>query len=239
MPSRVTAGTLRHVVAAVRRWHIASGLPDPANEGFLDELRRAQKGCRVPELVPCLTHDLASLIDSIPRTPAGIRDVLLVLLSYVARVSSTGMSKLDRGDVHIDARGMRLYIWYGRRRYVITITRYHDTRYCVVSAMERYLRLLEDEEPVLIRVCRRGRITRRRLTARRGVTAIRFRFRRAGLHLPGVTSLRAGMMVAATNRGAEDYAIMRQQGYHRTTVVRDLQARLQLKQVDVVEKLGM
>jgi len=239
MPARVTAGTLRHVVAAVRRWHLEAGVDDPADEALLDELRRAQRRCRVPDISPCLTHDLATVINGIPDSPRGARDKLLVLLSYSGRVSSPAMAKLDRGDVRIDPRGMVLDVWYGRRKRPVTFGRYHDTRYCVVSAMERYLRRLDDEEPALIRACWHGRITTRRLGLRRGEGAISFRCRNAGITRRPMTSLRAGMMVAATNRGAEEYAIMRQQGYSRASAVRQLQARLQLKQIDVVARLGM
>jgi hypothetical protein len=239
MPARVTAGTLRHVVAAVRRWHLEAGLGDPADEALLDELRRAQRRGYVPEIVPCLTQDLATIINGIPDSPRGARDKLLVLLSYSGRVSSPAMAKLDRGDVHIDPRGMVLDVWYGRRKRPVTFDRYHDTRYCVVSAMEHYLRRLDDEEPALIRVCRRGRITTRRLGLRRGEGAISFRCRNAGVKRFPLTSLRAGMMVSATNRGADEYAIMRQHGYHRASTVRQMQARLNLKQVDVVDRLGL
>lgn len=239
MPSRVAAVTLRHVVAAVRRWHLEAGLTDPADETLLEELRRAQRRCRVPEITPCLTHDLATIIDGIPNTPRGARDALLVLLSYSGRVSSPAMAKLDRSDVHIDPRGMVLDVWYGRRKRPVTFDRYHDKRYCVVSAMERYLRCLYDEEPALIRACWHGRITVRRLGLRRGEGVISFRCRNAGVKRFPLTSLRAGMMVSATNRGADEYAIMRQHGYHRISAVRQLQERLGVKQIDVVDRLGL
>ena len=240
MPARVTAGTLRHVVGSVRRWHLESGLGDPADEAFFEELRRAQRRCRVPELIPCLTHDLALVVDRMPNTPAGMRDKLLLLLIYAVRISAPAAAKLNRSDVRIEPRGMVLNVRYGRRTKEMTLRRHHDARYCPVSAMEHYLELFrDDDEAALIRVCHIGRLTQKRLSLRRTATAMRFRFRAAGLALPAMISLRAGMLVVATNRGADEYAIMRQQGYSRETTVRNLQSRLRLNEVDAVDKLRL
>ncbi len=239
MPPHVTAATLRHVVASVRRWHIDAGLADPADENFAQDLYHAQKRCRVPELRPCRSHDLAKLVDSISETPGGLRDIVFILLTYTGRMSSSAFTLLSRSDVHIGPWGMRLTVFQRRRSTVLTFRRYQDARYCVVAAMERYVRIINDDHPALFRVCSPGHISRRRLSLRRAMNAIRYRVAQSGLPIKATTALRAGMIVTSTNRGADDYAIMRQHGYANTRTVRKLQARLGLNQIDVVDRLGM
>lgn len=240
--STVTEKTLKLRVAAIRRRHLDNGWEDPLANGLMRACYRVALR-RCPERSTPILHgrELAEFLDRIARDAIGIRDIAILLLVYCTRIGCRALSSLNRSDIHIAGDGMRIKTTYHGIRKTITIRRHADARYCAVAAMERYMRLLSDEELQLFRATNgHGSLMARRLGAIRVKYVLRERLLPPGTKTPvGLHSLHASAVIAAVNRGASDYRVMRQLGYHGASSVRRWKARCGFSANNLTEKLGL
>lgn len=241
---RYTSKVLDSIVAAIRRRHLDEGWEDPFASSLMQSCARIARGhCAEAAVRHLQVQEWAQILDGIKPTQAGIRDKAMLLLVWCARASCRALSILKRSDIQFTTDGMRVNLSFPYGRYErISIAQSADPRYDPITAMQYYLDLLDDDEEVLFR----GANPRGKTLSSRGMTrgcVLRILLRH--LSLPGFSgriglrSLHASAIVAADNRGANDYRLMRQMGYARVTRIQFWKERLGTSKRSVVDKLRL
>jgi integrase len=237
---RASRSTFTGIRCAIRRKHRDNGWEDPFDLPLVLAAARVAAGnCVQPEVKVLRSRDVAALLDAMPATQLGARDALIFLLKLCGGLTDIALSRLNRTDVSFYHEGMRIATRTRGGEFVVTIREHAaDTRYCPVAIMRRYIAMLPDDGPALLRIARRGLLRKGRLGSAAIAVAL------AHYRLPGSDAitgrqLRATAIVMCTHRGASDYAIMRQMGFKSVRSVRAWQQRYAPATRNLTEKLGL
>jgi site-specific recombinase XerD len=157
-----------------------------------------------------------------PRTAAGARDRLMLLLGFAGGLRASELVALDVRDIHVTDQQLGLLLpdartgsWYVARE--VTIPRGEHPETCSVRAVRAWYAISGIRGGALFRpIDRHGRVGATRLTARAVALVIKRAAQGAGLDPTGYAghSLRTGFVTAAVLGGARERVILAQTGLH-------------------------
>jgi integrase len=193
------AATVPRRVAAIRDWHLASGLTTPTDDERVRlALTRVQwHQRRTPtHTVPLDATELATILIAIPSSLVGVRDRALLLVGYAAALRPTELVSLDVSDLTVVDDGLAVSLMRGR----VVIPYGVDPDLCPVLAWQDWVAAAGlTAGPAFRSVDRDGRLGLTRLGEKAITRMVQHAAERAGLDESrySALSLRLGMLASA------------------------------------------
>ncbi len=214
--------TVRRRVAAVRARHVDRGHRTPTSAPSVRAaLARAEWHGREDrrDTVPLGTAELRAASRAAPDSLAGRRDRALLLVGYGAGLAPGELASLQATDVRHVAAGLRVDAPRGR-----VVVPFGSARaLCAVRAWEEWIAVSGVTRGAAFRsVDRHGELGAVALTERSVTRIVQRAVARAGFDGArySARSLRRGMVLAATERGAGERRIMAHTGHRSARLVR-------------------
>ena len=222
-------GTVGIILSAIAAEHAALGHPSPVTPGVRGLFRSARR--RVREKRRCkaaMAPDLLRrLVTSLPASAIGIRDHAMFVLTFASGWRRSEVTSLDVEDVTLTPRAVELRLGaskadqHGRGR-VVVLPRAKHAETCPVRVLRTWLQERGDDPGPLFCWVRNGQIDAN-LRIKGDVLAKRLR---AAIGEVGedprpyaAHSLRAGMVTASAENGADVLAIMQRTGHRSVATV--------------------
>ena len=193
------AATVPRRVAAIRDWHLASGLTTPTDDERVRlALTRVQwHQRRTPTHTVALdATELATILTAIPSSLVGVRDRALLLVGYAAALRPTELVSLDVSDLTVVDDGLAVSLMRGR----VVIPYGVDPDLCPVLAWRDWVAAAGlTAGPAFRSVDRDGRLGLTRLGEKAITRMVQRAAERAGLDESrySALSLRLGMLASA------------------------------------------
>jgi len=222
--------TVRVKLSGLAARHAGEGLPSPFgvrcrlflsnSQRIKREKPRRKKAVTVEHLRSVLAAPLVSALDS--------RNLAIFVLGFALGWRRSELSSLDLSDLLVDRRGVVVTLGRsktdqsGVRGRVVAIPRTPNPT-CPVAALEAWLNVRGAFRGPLFTQMRYGLVSRERLGDRAICTVIQQMLSRIGEDPReyGAHSLRAGMITAAAEAGATEFAIMQRSGHRSVATVID------------------
>ena len=239
----VKLSTLSSCLSAIRDKHLAAGLRNPVDievQGFMRNARRKLKQRVVGKnaLTPGCLRNIVRALDA-QKSGVAIRDKAMILTGFASgwrggEIVGLALNEIsfldDRLCLELGASKMDQEAKKGRRVY---IPEGHSPDTCPVAAMRAWLDLRgEWQGPLFCSVDRWGRVKRRAIQTDVLRLRIKKHLRSVGANagLFGSHSLRAGMITAAVENGADALSIAQRTGHSDlSTVLRYVRPALGLR----------
>jgi site-specific recombinase XerD len=199
--------------------HRFSDVADTLGRPLLDTLRR-QMHFSANKQVLDVTALRRMLRATRPRTAAGARDRLLLLLGFAGGLRASELVSLDVRNIHVTDQQLWLLLpdartgsWYPSR--AVTVPRGEHAETCSVRAIRAWYAISDIRSGPLFRpIDRHGRVGATRLSARAVALVVKRAAQGAGLDptLYAGHSLRAGFVTAAVEGGAPERVVLAQTG---------------------------
>jgi integrase len=215
--------TLARRLAAIGKAHRLKGFADPTKDEIIKSLMRGVRrveGTAQAEAKPLLREDLAEALEAMGDRPKDVRDAALLLLGFAGAFRRSELVGLNIGDIEPVRQGLVVHIrrsktdQEGRGRKIgIPFAR---GRHCPVKALERWLQLVDPDQPHLFPLIdRHGRVHPKRLSGEAVSLIVKDRLAKSGRDPIGFSghSLRAGFATSAAIAGASTYKIRQQTGH--------------------------
>jgi site-specific recombinase XerD len=241
------ASTIRRARIAIGLAHGRIGLERPDHDERIRALERgigrthgtAEQGAR-----PLLVDDLDRMVRVLGASIRDARDRALLLLGFAGALRSSELAALDVDDILMHDSGMRIRLVRSKedvagRGNHVDIPRAAQARLCAVTAVARWLQLLDHAHGPLFRLCRGTSIEQLRIAARVVSRVVQRTAARAGLE-PDYSShsLRSGLATSAYAHGVSDRAIqVHGRWKSRVSLDRYIHATLVLNRPSVVDGL--
>lgn len=241
----VKVSTLARHLATISKAHQVAGVVNPCQSvAVRDTLRglRREKGTARSEAPALVAPDLRATLDALPDTLAGVRDRALLLAGWCGGLRRSEVAGLTWGDLAHVAGGVVVTLTRSKTDQVgagrqVPLPRQSVATLCPVSALDA-LRdamaahgpdLVADTAPVFVAVSRWDTPTRRALSGAAVAGVVARRTGAAGLatRYRG-HSLRKGLVVAASEAGVADSAIMATTGHRSVSMLRQYQGQADL-----------
>jgi site-specific recombinase XerD len=219
--------TVQRRVAAIRAAHVDRGLRSPTDRPEVTAaIARAHWRRRddVTHTDPIGVAELRAMTAAAPASPTGARDRALLLVGYGAGLRPGELTALAIDDVRLVPSGMTVRAARGR----VVVPFGSDRDLCAVRAWKAWRRIAVANAggggsgPAFRAIDRHGRVGADELGEKAVTRIVRRAAARAGLDATRWSggSLRRGMVLAATERGVTDRAIMSQTGHRNRRLVR-------------------
>jgi site-specific recombinase XerD len=219
--------TVQRRIAAIRAAHLDRGLPSPTDAAEVSAaVTRAHWRRRddVTPTEPIDVDELRAMTAAAPPTVAGARDRALLLVGYGAGLRPGELTALAVDDVRLVQAGMSVRAVRGR----VVVPFGSDDDLCAVRSWKAWRRIVAAQPegrgriPAFRAVDRHGNVGSAALGEKAVTRIVRRAASRAGLDWTrwSGSSLRRGMVLAATERGVTDQAIMSQTGHRNRRLVR-------------------
>lgn len=218
---------LSAIVAAHRACGRALDLKHPAIAQVMSGIARSL-GSRPTRVAPVLAEDLAAMAQSLPDTPLGIRDRILLVVGFGAALRRSELVALDLADLTVTRAGLKVLVRASKADQIgageeVGISRSADPRLCPLATLDAWLAVRGGMPgPLLVRIGKAGRTSLDRLSDRGVARAVKAAAAAAGLDpaLYSGHSLRAGLATSASNAGADLMHIMNQTRHRSVDVAR-------------------
>lgn len=241
----VKVSTLARHLATISKAHQVAGVANPCQSvAVRDTLRglRREMGTARREAPALVAPDLRATLDALPDTLAGVRDRALLLAGWCGGLRRSEVAGLTWGDLAHVAGGVVVTLTRSKTDQVgagrqVPLPRQGVATWCPVAALDA-LRdamarhgadLVADTAPVFVTVSRWDTPTRRALSGAAVAGVVARRTAEAGLatRYRG-HSLRKGLVVAASEAGVADSAIMATTGHRSVAMLRQYQGQADL-----------
>lgn len=193
------AATVMRRVAAIRDWHLVSGVASPADD---DRVRLAvtraewQQRRGPAHTAPLDATELATILAATPDSLVGARDRALLLVGYVAGLRPSELVSLDVSDLVVVDDGLAVTLMRGR----IVIPYGVEPDLCPVLAWQEWVAAAGlTAGPAFRSIDRNGRLGLTRLGEKAITRMVQRAAERAGLEESrySALSLRLGMLASA------------------------------------------
>lgn len=219
------AATIQRRLAAIAQLHQETGVDDPTKtkkvrntyRGIVNEIGSFQEG-KAPILVPTMRRILGAFSEE--TGPMAIRDRAILLLGLAGGYRVSELAALETGDVELVDDGAIVLLRKSKTDrsgggYYKGIPHGDHPETCPVTNLRVWMELLPtsfDDGPVFRGVDRHGNVKDSPMAADSISRVVKKRAKNAGLDPSRYSghSLRAGLVTAASERGAHDADIMRQ-----------------------------
>jgi integrase len=242
---RVKVSTLSRHLATISKAHQVAGVPNPCQSvAVRDTLRglRRTLGTSRSEAPALVAPDLRATLDALPDTLAGDRDRALLLVGWCGGLRRSEVAGLTWGDLATVAGGVVVTLTRSKTDQVgagrqVALPRQGVPRWCPVAALDALRArmadyspdLVADSAPVFVAVSRWDSPTRRALSGAAVAGVVTRRTAGAGLDTRyRGHSLRKGLVVAASESGVADSAIMATTGHRSVAMLRQYQGQADL-----------
>lgn len=223
--------TLERRLAAISQAHQARNLDTPTRALAVRKVFagiRRQHGTAQQGKAPLLPDDLRAMLAHLDDSPTGKRDRALLLLGFAGAFRRAELVSLDLADLQFRRDGLVVTLRRSKtdqegQGIAKGIPRGRDKKLCPVRAVEAWIGAAALADGPLFRpIDRHGTIRPRRLAAYHVARLVKRLAEAAGLDAEayGGHSLRAGLVTAAAQAGAEERDIMRQTGHRSERTVR-------------------
>lgn len=228
---RYKVATLERRLAAISQAHQARGLDTPtralAVRKVLGGIKRTH-GTAQHGKAPVLPADLRAMVAQLDESPAGLRDRALLLLGFAGAFRRSEVVALAVEDLQFRRDGLVVTLRRSKtdqegEGQTKAIPRGRDRTLCPVRALQAWLAAAQIAEgPVFRPVDRHGNIAAAAIAPFHVARLVKRLAEGAGLDPAdyGGHSLRAGLVTAAAQAGAEERDIMRQTGHKSERTLR-------------------
>ncbi len=242
---RVKVSTLARHLATISKAHQVAGVANPCQSvAVRDTLRglRRTRGTARSEAAALVAPDLRATLDALPDTLAGVRDRALLLAGWCGGLRRSEVAGLTWGDLAHVAGGVVVTLTRSKTDQMgagrqVPLPRQGVATWCPVAALDALRErmaehgpdLVADSAPVFVTVSRWDSPTRRALSGAAVAGVVTRRTAEAGLatRYRG-HSLRKGLVVAASEAGVADSAIMATTGHRSVAMLRQYQGQADL-----------
>ena len=222
-------GTVRVKLSGIAARHVCEGLASPFGDKcrqFLANsarLKRERRQCK-----RAVTIEQLRKVVSLPQTrPLDTRNAAIFTLGFALGWRRSELSSLNLHDVQIDSRGAVVTLGASKtdqtgKGRIVAIPRTANAT-CPIAALETWLKLRGKFRGPLFVQMRYGLVSTNRLGERAICTIIQEMLAAIGEDATeyGAHSLRAGMITAAAEAGASEFAIMQRSGHRSIATVID------------------
>ena len=213
----VKPSTIGRRLAAIRYAHKLAGRELPTNsEAVKATLRGIRRTARsVPaRKAPATADRIVAMVNKADSDPKGVRDRALLLLGFAGAFRRSELVALNTEDLQFCDGGLRVTIRKSKTDQEglgATIGIVSGSTACPVDAVRAWIETARiTEGPVFRPVTRRGKVSKRRLSARAEAELVKTYARRAGFNAAKFSghSLRSGFLTSAAASGASIFKMM-------------------------------
>lgn len=219
----LAVATIIRRIATLSKAHEALGVANPCRSEVVRATLRGMKrkhGTAQAQAKPLLRDDLFHVIDQMGETLRDHRDRALLLLGFAGGFRRSELVGLTVADIETVRQGLVVTLRVSKmdqeragRKIGIPFGR---TRFCAVTALERWLSAAAIKEGPLFRpITRHGHVAQEALTGDAVSALLRGRVQAAGINPLGYSghSLRAGFATSAAQAGVSTLKIRAQTGH--------------------------
>ena len=220
---KLSPATMERRLAILSKAHAAMGVASPTGSELVRATLRGIKrsvGAAQVQAKPLMRDDLFALLASAGDDPKSIRDCALLLIGFAGGFRRSELVGLNQGDIEHVRQGVIVHLRRSKtdqlgagRKIAIPFGR---TRWCPVSALDRWLEISSiDADPLFRPINRHGHMSPQRLSGEAVSLIVKERLRKAGIDPTGYSghSLRAGFATSAAMAGASNWKIRQQTGH--------------------------
>ena len=213
----VKPSTIGRRLAAIRYAHKLAGRELPTDsEAVKATLRGIRRTARsVPaRKAPATADRIVAMVNKADSDPKGVRDRALLLLGFAGAFRRSELVALNTEDLQFCDGGLRVTIRKSKTDQEglgATIGIVSGSTACPVDAVRAWIETARiTEGPVFRPVTRRGKVSKRRLSARAEAELVKTYARRAGFNAAKFSghSLRSGFLTSAAASGASIFKMM-------------------------------